>query len=271
MAPHWSVDRDIPWERLEADKVEPGVVQLVKAASLVESNARDYAEYLCNVFRDDPEFQRIAREWAVEEVQHGVALGRWATLVDPSFDYEARFRRFREGYSIAIDSEESVRGSRTGELVARCMVEVGTSSYYTAIADATDEPLLQEICRRIATDEWRHYATFYKAMKQYLKKEPSNRFRRLKIAVGRAAESEDDELAYAFFAANEPMDAVYDRKESVRKYIKQALPLYRPRHVERAMAMIFKAVGFEPRGRVSRTLTRGITMYMAYRTKRLAA
>ncbi len=267
----WSLDRDIPWDRFEAGKVTPEIVEIVKAAALVESNARDYAEYLCNVFQDDPDFQRLSRDWAEEEVQHGLALGRWAKLVDPDFDYEQRFARFRDGYRIQIDSAESVRGSRTGELVARCMVEVGTSSYYTAIADSTDEPLLKEICRRIATDEWRHYAMFYKAMKRYLDVERTSRYRRLLTALGRAAESEDDELAYAYFAANAPDDAVYDRQTSSREYFRHALPLYRPRHVERAMAMIFKAVGFEPHGRISRTLTRGVALFMAFRAKRLAA
>lgn len=271
MSLQWRIDRDIPWDRFEAGKATPEIVEIVKAAALVESNARDYAEYLCNVFHDDPDFQRLSRAWAEEEVQHGVVLGRWAQLVDPDFEYDLRFARFREGYSIAIDSDKSVRGSRTGELVARCMVEVGTSSYYTAIADSTDEPLLKEICRRIATDEWRHYAMFYKAMKRYLGVERTSRYRRLLTALGRAAESEDDELAYAFFAANAPRDAIYDRKTATRRYFRHALPLYRPRHVERAMAMIFKAAGFEPHGRVSRTLTRGVAMFMAYRAKRIAA
>ena len=271
MSPQWSVDRDIPWEQFDPAKVDPDLVGLVKAASLVESNACVYADYLCNVFHNDPEFQRLSRDWAEEEVQHGVALGRWARLADPTFDYEARFRRFRAGFSIAVDAEESVRGSRTGELVARCMVEVGTSSYYTAIADATDEPVLKEVCRRIATDEWRHYRMFYKAMKQYLEAEPSSRFRRLVVAAGRAAESEDDELAYAFFAANAPDDAVYERKAATKAYFGRALPLYRPRHIERAMGMIFKAIGFEPHGRVSRVVTRGVTIYMGFRHRRSAA
>ncbi len=271
MSPQWSVDRDIPWERFERDKVTPDLVPIVKAAALVESNAADYAAYLCNVFADDPHFQKLARDWAEEEVQHGVALGRWAKLVDPEFDYDERFRRFREGYRIQVESQESVRGSRTGELIARCMVEVGTSSYYTAIADATEEPLLREICRRIATDEWRHYAMFYKAMKTYLEIERPSKLRRLVIAGGRAAESEDDELAYAYFAANAPEDAAYERKLASRQYFARAMPLYKPRHVERAMAMIFKAVGFEPHGRVSRTMTRGVVSFIGWRSRRMAA
>lgn len=271
MSPHWSVDTDIPWDQLDLAKADLKTLELVKAAALVESNASEYAEYLCNVFHDDPAFQQLARHWAVEEVQHGVALARWATLVDPTFDYAARFAAFREGYKIAVESSESIRGSRSGELVARCMVEVGTSSYYTAIADATEEPVLREICRRVATDEWRHYAMFYKALKRYLDLERPNRLQRLKIAVGRAAETEDDELAYAFFAANTDGLDVYDRRAAARRYFERTLPLYRPRHIERAMAMIFKAAGFEPRGRVSRTVTRGLTYYVQRRARRLAA
>lgn len=268
MSTHWSVD-DIPWENFRADLVDSELVKIVKAAALVESNADDYASYLCNVFYDDPTFQKLARDWAAEEVQHGVVLGRWAKMADAAFDYDARFQRFREGYSIAVESDQSVRGSQSGELIARCMVEVGTSSYYTAIAEASEEPVLREVCRRIATDEWRHYAMFYKALKRYLEVERPNRLRRLRIAVGRIAESEDDELAYAFYAANDDQ-APYDRKRCAKEYLQRAMPLYRPQHVERAMAMVLKAVGFEPRGRINRTLTKGFTRFMEIRLKLMA-
>lgn len=271
MSPNWSVDTDIPWDEFRPDLVDPELLKIVKAASLVESNATDYAAYLCNVFHDDPDFQRRAQEWAVEEVQHGVALARWAKLADASFDFDKCFARFREGYRVEVEAAESVRGSRTGELVARCMVEVGTSSYYTAIADASDEPLLKEICRRVATDEWRHYAMFYKALKRYLEVEPASRFRRLSVAIGRVSETEDDELSYAFFAANEAPGAAYDHKRAAAAYMSRAMSLYRPRHVERAMAMVFKAIGFEPRGRISRTVTRGVSLFVARRARKHAA
>ena len=42
----------------------------------------------------------------------------------------------RDGYKLPLDAASSVRGSRTGELIARCMVETGTSSYYTALGEA---------------------------------------------------------------------------------------------------------------------------------------
>ena len=146
---HWTLD-DIPWQEFRADKVDPELLKVVKAASMVEFNGGDYATYLCNVFADDPEFQAAAKAWAEEEVQHGRALAKWARLADPSFDFEACFQRFTEGYRIPVEADSSVRGSRAGELVARCIVEVGTSSYYSALGEATDEPVLKAVCRNIA-------------------------------------------------------------------------------------------------------------------------
>ena len=114
------------------------------SASRVEFNAPDYVTYLCNVFADRPDVKEAIHKWGGEEVQHGQALARWAELADPDFSFDDAFRRFREGYSIPTDAIESVRGSRGGELIARCVVESGTSSYYTAIKDATDEPVLKQ-------------------------------------------------------------------------------------------------------------------------------
>ena len=100
---HWTLD-DIPWEKFDRSKVDPEIVRIVKAASLVEQNGRDYTEYLCGVFHDDPEFQAVARRWGGEEVQHGEALGRWATLADPSFDHEAAAARFTDGFRVNVNA-----------------------------------------------------------------------------------------------------------------------------------------------------------------------
>ena len=49
-----------------------------------------------SVFADDAEFRELALRWAAEEEQHGMALGRWAQLADPSFDFDASFKRFTD-------------------------------------------------------------------------------------------------------------------------------------------------------------------------------
>jgi hypothetical protein len=246
---------DIPWDRFDPAKVEPGLLRIVKAASLVEQNGGDYARYLCGVFQDDTLFQQAARRWGEEEIQHGEVLGRWAALADPGFDHKAACARFTAGFRVDLDAAASVRGSRAGELVARCIVETGTSSYYTALAEATAEPVLREICRRIAADELRHYKLFYTHLKRYLAVERLGFWGRLRVASGRILESEDDELAFAYHAAND-FDTPYDRRRAARAYARQAYAVYRGHHVERGVAMIFKTVGLRPHGRLSRFVAR---------------
>ena len=250
----WTLD-DIPWDRLDRGKVDPEILRIVKAASLVEQNGGDYAHYLCNVFYDDPGFQEVARHWGDEEIQHGRALGRWAELVDPAFDHTKASERFTRGFRVNLDAQKSVRGTRSGELIARCVVETGTSSYYSALGEAVDEPVLKAICKHIAADELRHYKLFYTHLKRYLERERVGFWRRLKVAAGRIAESEDDELAYAYYAANETA-APYQRKRYNNAYARRAYRVYRAHHVERGMAMIFKAVGLRPNGRLNRLASR---------------
>ena len=137
---HWTLD-DIHWEKLDRSKVDLDTLKVIKAASIVEFNARDYAAYLNHVFEDDPDFCEAAWDWADEEIQHGQALAKWAKMVDPDFDFDRSFKIFAAEIKISVDAEESIRGSRVGEFVSRCLVECGTSSMYSAIAQGVDEPV----------------------------------------------------------------------------------------------------------------------------------
>jgi rubrerythrin len=267
---HWRLE-DVPWDRFDPSRLDPAVVPLVKAAAMVERNGTDYAVYLGHVFHDDPDFRRAADNWAAEEVQHGEALGRWAMLADPSWDYRAAFARYQAGYTLPLDVTASVRGSRTGELIARCMVETGTSSYYAALADDAEEPVLKEICKRISADEFRHFKLFYDHMRRYLVREKIGVLRRIRIALGRITESEDDELAYAWHAANESPALPYDHRRCIAAYMSRAAGYYRFRHVERGMGMIFKAIGLKPHGRLSDFAARLSWRLIQWRRRRLAA
>src|SRR5256714_11104572 len=232
----WTLD-DVQWGNFEPAKVNPALLAAVKAASLVEYNAPDYVNYLKRVYRGAPESTiRGIERWGGEEIQHGLALGRWAGLADPSFHFQSAFDRFRALYRPAHfeSGNGSVRGSRRGEMIARCVVESGTSSYYSAIRDATDEPVLQEIAGRIAADEFRHYRLFYETLQA--QEEPELPFwRRLLVALGRISESDDDELAYAYYCAN-----VLPEEEAAKPYIRSVYAkdspertsrIYRHRHI----------------------------------------
>jgi rubrerythrin len=266
---NWTLN-DIPWHAFEADKARPDLVSLAKAASMVEYNGRDYARYLSEVFADDEEFKPIAAQWAEEEVQHGTVLRRWAELADPTFDFDKCFTDFATGYKLPQNVTASVRGSRTGELVARCIVETATSSYYTALAESTDEPVFKAICQKIAADEFRHYKLFYTFLKRQLEKEKIGWGKRLMVALSRITESEDDELSYAFFAAHNDGSHAYNRKLYGRRYMACAYALYRPWHVERMVNMVFKAAGVRPPDMVSRAVAKTAWGLIRWRTRKLA-
>jgi rubrerythrin len=244
--PRWTAE-DIAWDAFDGEKLDQDLLKLVKAASLTEYNAAQYTRYLHNIFQDDPEFAETLSEWQLEEEQHGRMLAHYAQLADPSYDFPAAFKTFTEGYKISTEVTESVRGSRVGELVSRCIVETGTSSFYTALSEATDEPVLKQLSHRIASDEFRHYRTFFEGLERYQAREPVSLLNRLKVVIDRVRETDDDELAFAYHCANE-IDQRYDRERCHAEYAILAYGHYQPHHAEQVVNMAFRAGGLKPRG-----------------------
>jgi len=139
-------------------------------------------------------------------------------------------------------------------MIARCVVESGTSSFYSAIRDASAEPVLKEVAGRIAADEFRHYRLFYDILQADT--EPDlPRWRKLWVAVTRVKESNDDELACAYYCANVPpereSEMPYKRRTYARAYHAKAMTLYRRHHIDKLVKMVVKPTGFDPSGRLS--------------------
>jgi rubrerythrin len=268
MNEHWTLD-DIDWRRFDPTKVDRDILAIVRAASMVEYNADDYVCYLCNVLPDDSEFAAAARQWGAEERQHGLALACWARMADPTFDFDGAFAAFVRGFRPNVEASHSIRGSRTGELLSRCMVEIGTSSFYSAIRDGTEEPVLKQICANIARDEFGHYSMFRRHMHRYLASEGINLWTRIKTLIARAFEAKDDELAYAFHAGN-ALPGPYDRERAIRAYGAKALRLYQPAHVERGVTLALKAAGIERDGWWQRSIAAITYRLLQLRAKRFA-
>ncbi len=253
----WTLD-EVNWSRFDASKVDADLLAAVKAAAMVEYHAPTYVEYLSRVYRGAPgsTIEAIER-WGQEEVQHGLALARWAALADPCFDFDEAFARFRAMYRPAHFSGDggSVRGSRRGEMISRCVVESGTSSYYSAMREACEEPVLKEIAGRIAADEFRHYRLFYDILQA--QDEPDlPLWRKIMVAIGRVNESDDDELSCAYYCANVPASETektpYKREVYARAYHAKAVAMYRRHHIDKLVKMVALPAGINPAGLFSR-------------------
>src|SRR5665213_1840858 len=254
----------LPGHALLISTVRPGIIDVyqermtdISQRIFVSGGFAEVTPERCTVLADEA--------LPVAEIDRGAAEAE-------AKEFEGRLADLREIASRAAgeDKIEAQVNLRAAELVARCIVETGTSSYYTALAEAADEPVLKIICRKIAADELRHYKLFYDHMKRYLACENLGLWGRLRVALGRIRESEDDELSYAYFAANLAATGAYDRKRANGAYLKRAYAIYRPHHVERAVAMSLKAVGLKPHGWLTAVTTKFAWRAMRRRARRLA-
>ena len=252
----WNFDK-IQWQNFDPSLVDERLLRLAKGACLVESNADDYVKYLTNIFRGDDEFCEEIREWGEDENMHGAALARWVKLVEPSFNFEKSFEKFRVVHPIAIDAEASIRGSRARELVARCMVETGTASYYSALSDASREPVFKQICKYIAADEVHHYKLFLKKLDKYKKLDGLSFWKRFQTVLERSIEVEDEELSLAFACGNYPDREIRreDHKGYVQEFMAHATGIYRKPHIEKATRLAMNAAGLPNKKWLSKPLS----------------
>jgi hypothetical protein len=188
---HWSLE-DIPWHAIQHDAVarNKAFFYLVASASLMESATDLYTENLIDFFVDDDEVTSwLEHYWLPEELQHGRALRRYVEIAWPEFDWEPAFRRFVEEFRPFCDV--ALEAARSLEMASRCVVEMGTASYYTTLSRGSPEPVLSVLTRRIVEDEVRHYKHFYRFFRKYRGMESPSRaavvpalWRRLRMSGG---------------------------------------------------------------------------------------
>lgn len=174
--PRWTLD-SIDWQALRHDRVadNEAIFYLIAAASFVEATTDLYTRNLIDYFADDDEITAWLRaQWLPEELQHGRALRRYVQLAWPDFDWDGVYAKFLPEFS-AQCAEDGVEPTRTREMASRCIVEMGTSSYYRTLSRMTDEPVLSELTQRIAEDEINHYKHFFRYLRKYRKREGQRR------------------------------------------------------------------------------------------------
>jgi len=156
----WTIE-DIDWSRLDRDtaRADDLVYYLVAAGSLIETGADLYSDTLRGHFSDPAVRRWLEQHWQPEELQHGRALRRYVEVVWPELDWQRAFAEFFAEYAPLCKSERQEQRPAL-ELAARCVVEMGTSTFYTALQRRAAEPVLQEIAGRISDDEVRHYRHF---------------------------------------------------------------------------------------------------------------
>ena len=173
---HWSLE-DVPLDRVDVGRVRQReeLFLLLAGASFVETASDLYTRNLVEQFRGDAEVSSWLRHhWEPEELQHGRALRAYVHRVWPEFDWQPAFDAFLAEHARCCTDDE-LEPTPGLEMAARCVVEMGTSTYYRAIQVLSDEPVLARLAGMIQRDEVRHYKHFYRYFNEYNRSERNSR------------------------------------------------------------------------------------------------
>jgi len=251
----WSL-ADIDFCAIEPERIrdDDAMFLLVCSASFVESGSDTYTGNLLERFSHDEEVGSWLREhWEPEELQHGHALRAYVRRVWPEFDWDAAYAAFFADYGRLCTMEE-LEPTCGQELAARCIVEMGTTTYYQALNAATTEPVLRDLTWRIRSDEVRHYKHFHAFFHKYLQREHLGRRHVLAALARRALELRREDAtvalrhAAAWYRRSRPSRGTGAALASNAKLIQQAyrrvsdhLP------IELAVRMALKPLRLGPR------------------------
>jgi hypothetical protein len=136
----------------------------------------------------------------------------------------------------------SIRGSKTAELLSRCAVESGTSTYYKAIAESVDDQVLKLICTRLAKDEINHFSVFRRKMDELKATEQFGFLHLLKMSLSRLVELEDDQVSYAYYIGLGTQQP-YGRRLYSKLMIRAAYGLYTKQRISELIKLNLRALG----------------------------
>lgn len=206
---------------------------VLTAASFVEIAADLYTDNLIQFFNgDDEAVDWLSTHWKNEEVRHGQVLRAYVRHVWPEFDWDLAYNSFFQDYSrqCTIEEFEPTRGL---EMVARCVVETGTSTFYQALAKLADEPVLEGIAMRIRAEEVNHYKYFYRFFRKYRQLESPSRWHIATALRRRVFEARQDDAECALwhtYIIRHP-DSTHDKAQfkllvkQIAQQIKQHYPV----------------------------------------------
>lgn len=207
----WVIDQ-IAFDRIAHERIanEDTWFYVLSAASFVESLADLYTQSLLTHMAGDAEVSQWLREqWEPEEMQHGQALRRYVETVWPAFDWQKAYDGFCTDYR-PYCKPELLEPTRALEMVARCVVETGTSGLYGVLMDISPEPILKTLVGHIHNDEVRHYKYFYHYFLRYRDVEHPSRWQVARVLRRRLGAIGQEDAYFAVknaFAVRNPGQA----------------------------------------------------------------
>ncbi len=147
---HWHL-KDIPWERIQRDRVRPEDILLARSAVMGECNSIAALHGFLNEAIDDYDFSAYASIWGYQELQHHYAFKTWLQHLNADVEtqpVEASRAPYPPGITFAAT------------LATNIISELTVCHGYLYVSRQVAEPVLKDIITRASHDEARHAREF---------------------------------------------------------------------------------------------------------------
>jgi hypothetical protein len=151
----WRMD-DFAWGQIDHSAVDDALIHAVTTAVFAELTTYTATERFMAAFVDDVDFSQWISIWFYEETKHPSALMRWLRLVGTEIDTDA-LRTQRGTFPFAPHPLTT--------LALNVIAEMQAADSYLSLAKFSSEPVLSDICTKIARDEARHASHFFRYAK----------------------------------------------------------------------------------------------------------
>ena len=158
----WSLSRDIDFDAIEADRLTPPWIRMVREVCLAELSALYATEMLLRDFYDDIDFCGFVSVWFYEEMKHHLVLRKYLERVGEVVA-EAQLPRLR----LAADD-----GPAIDTLTMHFCGEQRLAQRYAALSASAPEPVLRQIFTILAADELRHAAVYARYLRRAINGNP---------------------------------------------------------------------------------------------------
>ena len=157
-AVRWNMDKDIPWDQFDANKLSDEQAQTIKMNAITEWAALPATEMFLRDNRDDSDFSAFMSVWFFEEQKHSLVLMEYLRRFRPELvPSEAELHEVRFEFDPAPALET---------LMLHFCGEIRLNHWYRRAAEWHTEPVIKAIYDTISRDEARHGGAYLQYMKR---------------------------------------------------------------------------------------------------------
>ena len=229
----WNMS-DIPFDQIDKSAVSAETLQFVRVNCLMELSSLYATRMFLRDFQNNPDFCQFQSIWYFEEMRHYLVLREYLK----AFDAEPDFTTLGE---YDTDLKEA---PWPNTLAMHWCGELRLGRWYLQWSKAAPEPVLKQVYKLIAEDEFRHAQAYEDFMERALEEDPSLLLPFANASKWMLVNPQGDKYSITYGAGSADGRAVTERIEGyggLQQWIQDSVP----DEVERSLE-----------GRVLKTLSR---------------